>query len=143
MQMGVDHDVDIFRRDVGCGQILQQERRLTVDLRHPLRQFVADAGFNQNGAISTPNYERIESRTHAVLLVRWQLTAPQGFGNDPKEGPAVEVVNSVGNRRQLEISQGQALHVCLRARVRALRYRRQNGRGAMLELHERDPTDAS
>src|SRR5437660_9477752 len=47
MQMGINHDVDILGHDPARGEIVEQLRRLTVELPHPLRKLVAHPGLDQ------------------------------------------------------------------------------------------------
>ena len=110
MQVGVDDDVDIFRRDPGGVQVVEQFGRLFVDMHHLFGQFVADASFDEDVFLAGAHEQRIQSRFEPVLLVGRDLLRPHGLRNDAEEGSAVEEVGSVGDDGEFEIAESCAMH---------------------------------
>src|ERR1700720_437368 len=110
MQVRIDDDVDIFRRDSGGVQVVEQLGRLFEDLDQALRQFVAYASFDQNVLLAGAHEQRIQSRVEPVLLVGRNLLRPQGLGDDTKKGSAVEEVSSIGDNSKFEIAESCAVH---------------------------------
>ena len=110
VQVSVDDDVDVFRRNARRAELLQQLCRLAVDLDHSFREFVAHAGFDQHGLRPGAHHDRVQSQGHQVVGVRFYLALPQAFGDDAEHASAIEVVNPVGDGGQFEIAQGDALH---------------------------------
>src|SRR5205823_12236414 len=110
MQMAVDHDVDLFRRNSRSGQVLQQLRRLTVNHLHFFRELVADSGFDQDCLLSGADHDRVESDRHKIILVRLDLLAPHTFRNDSEEGAAIQTIEAVGDSGKLEITKVHPSH---------------------------------
>jgi len=95
MEMGVDDDVDVFRGDSGGVEVLEQLGRLLVDLRHLLRQFVADAGFDQDVLVAGAHEQRIQSCIDAVLRIGHDFLRPHCLRNHAEESSAIEEVGSI------------------------------------------------
>src|SRR6266705_4684025 len=110
MQMAVDYDVDLFRRNSRCGQVLQQLLGLAVNSLHFFRELVADSGFDQDCLLARTHQDGIESSRHEIILVRLDLLSPHTFRNDSEEGAAIEAVESVGNRGEFEIAKRYSVH---------------------------------
>ena len=110
MQMRIDDDVDIFRRDSGGVQVVEQLGRLFEDLDQAVRQFVADTSLDQDVFLAGAHEQRIQSRVEPVLLVRRALLRPHGFCNDSEEGPGVKEVGSIGDDCEFEIAESCAMH---------------------------------
>ena len=110
MQVRIDDDVDIFRRDSGGVQVVEQLGRLLVDLHHLFGEFVADASFDQDVFLAGADEQRIQSGIEAVLLVRRDLLRPHGLRNYAEEGSAIEEVGSVGDDGEFEIAESCAMH---------------------------------
>src|SRR5213080_873178 len=110
MQMAVDYDVDLFRRNSRSGQVLQQLRRLTVNHLHFFRELVVDSGFDQDCLLARLHHNGIESNRHEIILVRLDLLAPHTFRNDSEEGATIETVEAVGDSGKLEITKVHPSH---------------------------------
>ena len=110
MQVRIDDDVDIFRRDSGGVQVVEQLGRLFEDLDQAVRQFVADASLDQNVLLAGAHKQRIQSRVEPVLLVRRDLLRPHGLRNDSEKGSAIEEVSSIGDDCEFEIAESCAMH---------------------------------
>src|SRR2546427_1939310 len=110
MQMAVDYDVDLFRRNSRSGQVLQQLRRLTVNHLHFFGELVADSGFDQDCLLAGAHHDGIESNRHEIIFVRLDLLAPHTLGNDSEERAAIETVEAVGDSGKLEITKVHPSH---------------------------------
>ena len=55
MQMGVDDNINVIRREAGRAELIEKLCRLTVDLYHLVWEFVANAGFDQNIFVPAAN----------------------------------------------------------------------------------------
>src|SRR5437016_11462455 len=103
MQMAVDYDVDLFRRNSRSGQVLQQLLGLAVNSLHFFRELVADSGFDQDCLLARTHQDGIESNRHEIILVRLDLLAPHTFRNDSEEGAAIEAVESRSEEHTSEL----------------------------------------
>ena len=110
VQMAVDDDIDIFRRDARCGELVEQLRGLAVDLDHAFGKLVAYAGFDQHGLRSGANYDRIQSQRDEIVALGLYLAFPQASGNDAEHAAAIKVVGPVREGGKFEIAQGHTLH---------------------------------
>src|SRR5208282_3658071 len=81
-----------------------------VDLHQLLRQFIADAGLNQDVLLARPHQQGIQSRLNPVLLVRQQLLRPHRLRNYAKESSAIKKVSSVGNDGEFKIAESCSMH---------------------------------
>ena len=106
VQVCVDHDVDVVRRNACGGQVVEQLRGLTENLDQSVRQLVADAGFDQNRLLSGLHHDRIQSDRDVVLGVGFHFLSPHDFGNDAEESSSVQPVNAVRNGDEFEVAQG-------------------------------------
>jgi hypothetical protein len=80
------------------------------DLDPPLRQFVGDTGFDQNGLLTGPDHDRVQSDGNVILGVGLHFLFPHNLGNDAEERSSVEAVVAVGDGGQFEFAKGQAVH---------------------------------
>ena len=110
MQVGVDDDIDIFRRNAACGEIVEQLRRLSVKLDHALRKLVAHPGFDQHILLTRPDEQRVESGGHIVFIVGRRLARPHHFGYDPKKSAPVERISPVRKSAEFKIAKRELMH---------------------------------
>ncbi len=110
VQVGVDHDVNVFRRNAGGGQIVQQLCRLAENLNQSFRQLVADPGFDQDRLLASADHDGIQSHRNVVVLVGLYFLAPHDLGDDAEECSAVEPINAVGDGHEFEVAKRQAVH---------------------------------
>src|SRR6266550_6385977 len=107
--MSVYDDIDFLRRNAGGSEILQQLRRLAVNLRHLCRQLISNASLYQYGVGSGSYQQRVQADGDAVLRVGSHLAFPHKLGHNTEQGATIEVVGTIGNDGQFEITKGEAL----------------------------------
>jgi hypothetical protein len=104
VQVTVDDNMNVFRRDAGGAEILQQLGRHAVALSYPLRQFVPDPSFNQDGVPAGAHHYGIQPDAHAILFIGSYFLPPQDLGNSTEQGSAVNVVAAVRDGNEFEIA---------------------------------------
>src|SRR5207245_8859820 len=97
VQMGIDDDVDVLRTHAAGRKIVEQLRRLAVNLHHLFRQLVADPSLDENVLFAGANEQRIEPGDDEIFLIRDQLARPHDLGHDSEERSSVERIGSSEN----------------------------------------------
>ncbi len=88
----------------GGREIVQQLRRLAVELDHALRELVAHAGLDQNIFLSGANEKRVQSSLHVVAFVGQRFARPHDFGDHAEKCAAIERVGAVGKNAEFEVA---------------------------------------
>ena len=110
MQVRVDDDVDVLRRNATRRQILEQFRRLPIELDHPVRELVAHSGLNQHRLLSGTNQQRVESGGYIVLLVDRHPARPHHLGHDAKKCSAIQRISPIRKNAEFKVSKRDPLH---------------------------------
>ena len=127
VQMGIDDDVDVLRTHAAGRKIVEQLRRLAVNLHHLFRQLVADPSLDENVLFAGANEQRIEPGDDEIFLIRDQLARPHDLGHDSEERSSVERIGSVREYAQLKIAQCHLVHCIPPTSVRVRNVPRSSG----------------
>jgi hypothetical protein len=102
VEVGIEDVGDVFGADAGGGERGGEEFVVLVDLAHFGREFVAQAGFDDDERGRHADDEGVEAEEDAVLVVGRGAAAPERFGDDAEHGTAVEEEGAVGAESELE-----------------------------------------